>query len=160
MFINFINKNKKMLIIILLILLILILIIFKKSYTKEPFIDFNVEEIKSKLIVINDLNEINNKNINKLIDDKTKTIKEKKNGISKIINDINITITNLTNTTLFNLHSFKNKISIICSVILITFKILFKLSSKLRSVHDLSKIFKLLFYFIFDIIKCINLLLV
>jgi hypothetical protein len=160
---------------ILLIIFLIHFIIFKNKYDlyilslillcyllkniipkKETFINFNPDELKEKLVKINSIDELKNKNINEYINLQSNEINSKCNQILSIITDINIKIDDLLNSSILKINNIKDKIKLIASVILVTFKILFNISKKLKDFNNIGNIIKILFYYTIDELRLID----
>lgn len=157
------SKNKYDLIILSLILLCYILDLFFNKETKETkeiketYINFDPDGLKDKLIKINSVDEIKNRNVNNFYNQKTQELNTKMKKTLSIINDIQIKIDELLNSSLLKINNIKDKIKLIASVILVSFKILFNISRKLKDFNDINHLIKLLFEYTLDELKLIDL---
>jgi hypothetical protein len=112
---------------------------------KETFVDFNVDNVLKKLMPVKNKDELKADLNNYYMKTKSKEFKIMDISITKIIKDISEKSYNTIENTLMNIQNYGERTMIIYRVLLISLKIMYKISKNVKSMGEIRYLIKVLF---------------
>lgn len=162
------TKNKKIetsdyiVFIILSIILYILLYTHHNKHTnthinnKETFVNFNVDNVLKKLMPVKNKDELRADMDNYYIKTKSKEFKSIDISVTKIIKDISEKSYNTIENTLMNIQNYGERTMMIYRVLLISLKIMYKISKNVKSMGEIRYLTKVLFDYSKNEIKLLN----
>jgi hypothetical protein len=136
-------------VVFIIVSIILYILLYTHKHThirnKETFVDFNVDNVLKKLMPVKNKGELRVDMNNYYIRTKSKEFKSMDISITKIIKDISEKIYNTIENTLINIQNYGERTMIIYRVLLISLKIMYKISKNVKSMGEIRYLIKVLF---------------
>jgi hypothetical protein len=125
-------------------------IITTRTYqqSKEQFVDFNVHDVLSKLTKVKDIDTTRKENDQYFMNTKNTEIKTKSIHVLSIMNILGNKLNSIIDLGIFKVEDFHKKIKNVYELLLKTFRIIFKIIEKCKSIDNLNTIVKVLVEYI------------